>query len=154
MDRTTVKFHDFFCDSKSKPRSACLAGSGFVRPEKFFENVRKLLLRYPFSFVGKDDPCILFVLGQPDTYYRPSPAVGNSVSKQVVKYSGHLVRIRLYNNVFVKIHLAHEISALEHTIQLVCDLLQHPAEIQLRLLKNNILRVKPRDLKEFSDQLS
>lgn len=61
-DPTAVKFHDLFCNRKTKSRSSGLAGSGIIRPEKFLKNMLQLVIGNFRSFIDEDNQCIIFIL--------------------------------------------------------------------------------------------
>ena len=82
--------------------------------------------------------------------YRRFPVtVGDSISHQIVKDPGQLVRIGRYDYIFRGLHLALEPLFLEDA----GNLLQHAAQIQLRFFQNDILGVKLGNLKKLLDQL-
>ena len=81
-------------------------------------------------------------------------AVCDRIPQYIVKYPGKLIRVPVYDQVILHVHLTGQTLLLQNPVQLVRQLLQHKRQVDLHRFQLNILEIIPGDIEKFIDQFS
>ncbi len=79
--------------------------------------------------------------------------IADSVSQQIVEYTLHLVCVTRNKNIRLHFKFQLQVFLGQHRLKLICQLFEHPRQIDFSIYKRNIGKIEPRDLKKFVNQI-